>query len=51
MGLTVQEIACYTKGFKLPSVEEDYVDLLKVLRHEKDIRLVVWGDDVGGLGC
>lgn len=28
---------------------EDYVELPKVLRHEKDMRCVVWGDDVGSL--
>lgn len=26
---------------------KEYVELLKVLRHEKDMRCVVWGDDVG----
>lgn len=42
----MQKIVCCTKGFELPSVEEDYVQPLKVLSHEKNVRFVVWGDDV-----
>ena len=40
----------YATGFKLPSVDKDYVEPEKVLRPEKDVvGFVVWGDDVGSL--
>ena len=49
-GLIVQKIVCYAKSFKLSSLEKDYMELLKVLRHEKAvIRFVVLEGYVGSL--
>lgn len=51
-GLIVQKIVYYTKSFKLSSLEKDYMELLKVLRHEKGvIRFGVLGDTLVACGC